>query len=195
MRTSAEGDEDRPYVNEGIICYHEAGHAVLLWHYGVRFDRVTLTPPADSGHWAQTLLPERPDIQDVDGLEKDMRVAAAGEIAERRPFLLKGVPADDELLRHFFRADAAAIEHPDHLINDHLIFANMGRKRDRKLREDAQDAATGPQSWVRVWREAEQLVRIDLWSAVHAVAEELRRRTRDLEFEEAAALATSALRE
>ncbi len=52
----------------------------------------------------------------------------------------------------------------------------------------------GPISWVQVWRDAEQLIRVELWPAVQAVAEDLRASTRDLDFDAVAAIASSAMR-
>jgi hypothetical protein len=55
--------------------------------------------------------------------------------------------------------------------------------------------ASGPTSWLPIFRDAEQLVRGDLWPAVAAVAEELSWSTSGLLQEDVATLATSALDE
>ena len=56
---SEEAEQERPYVNEGIACYHEAGHAVAFWTYGIELRHVTMRPPDDSGHGGQTVIVER----------------------------------------------------------------------------------------------------------------------------------------
>jgi hypothetical protein len=35
---------DRPRLHNPSSAYHEAGHAVVLWHHGIRFRYVTLRP-------------------------------------------------------------------------------------------------------------------------------------------------------
>ena len=77
--------------------------------------------------------------------------------------------------------------------NDDTIFAQAALARDNEISEVDPDAATGPASWVRVWRQAEQLIRVELWPAVRAVAEELRRRPDTLGDADVAALALIAM--
>ena len=50
----------------------------------------------------------------------------------------------------------------------------------------------GPRGWLPVFRNAEQLIRGDLWPAVEAVAEELSWSTSDLSHEDVARLAAAA---
>ena len=69
----------------------------------------------------------------------------------------------------------------------------MGIIRDDEIRKTDPNATTGPASWLPAYREAEQLIRDELWPAVQAVAEELSRSTADLRDEDIAALATAAL--
>jgi hypothetical protein len=92
--------EDRPYVNEPLWCYHEAGHAVAFWHYGIRLRYVTMRPPVDSGHAGQTVLVDRGEITGPE-IETEMRCAAAGEIAQTRVFTSHPVPTYDSLIRRF----------------------------------------------------------------------------------------------
>ena len=33
-----------------ISCFHEAGHAVMAWHHGIKILHVTMTPPDDRVH-------------------------------------------------------------------------------------------------------------------------------------------------
>jgi hypothetical protein len=180
-------------VNEGISCYHEAGHAVMLWHYGIPFEYVTMRPPVGSSHRGQTVMGDRPEIGGPADLEIEMQVAAAGEIAATRVFTTKKVPTDDELIRAFARAAAQVTDNPDHSIEDQLIFAKTGLARDEEIHNAAPRAPVGPANWLPIWRQAEDLIRTELWPAVHAVAEELRRTARDLDCKEIGVLATAAM--
>jgi hypothetical protein len=184
--------DDRPYVNEGIWCYHEAGHAVAFWHYGIRLRYVTMRPPVGSGHAGQTVTVDRAEITG-DEIDTEMRCAAAGEIAQTRVFTTRAVPTDDSLIRRFTRDAATVTANPDSAVNDGLIFAKLGLARDDEIRDIAPDTIIGPASWVPVWREAEQLIRFELWPAVEAVAEELRRCTIQLSHEDVDALAAAGL--
>lgn len=185
----------RTYVNEGILCYHEAGHTAAFWHYGIEIQYVTMRPLADSMHWAQTVTVPRSEITGVAELENEMKCAAAGDIAQTRVFVTHRVPTDYELIRRFEVAVAMVTANPDLPDEDDRTFAKMGLARDAEIRETGADAVTGPAGWLSVWREAEQLIRIELWSAVHAVAEELRRTEQDLSNADVAALAEAAMRE
>ena len=78
-------------MNEGSSCYHEACHAVMLWHYGVRIRYVT-EAARDSGHCGQAVPGDRPEIDDPADLKIGTRVAAAAEIAATRVFTTKNVP-------------------------------------------------------------------------------------------------------
>src|SRR5689334_6483158 len=67
-----------------------------------------------------------------------------------------------------------------------------GSGRDIEIRKMAPEAATGPETWLPIFREAEQLIRVDLWPAVKAVAHELVRNPEDLHNADVAALASAA---
>ena len=183
----------RPYINDGHAAYHEAGHAVAFWHYGIKLRCVTLRPPADSGHQAQTVTVDRGEITGMVELENEMKCAAAGDIAQRRVFVTHRVPTDYELIRKFEVAVAQVTTHPDIPDEDDRALAKAGLARDDEIREACADVVTGPAGWLRVWREAEQLIRVDLWPAVRAVAEELRRTERDLLDADVAALAGASM--
>jgi hypothetical protein len=184
----------RPYVNEGIPCYHEAGHAVAFWHYGIEIQYVTMRPPADSMHWGQTVTVPRGEITGVAELENEMKCAAAGDIAQKRVFVTHRVPTDYELTRRFEVAAAMVTANPDLPDEDDRAFAKMGLARDEEIRETGADGVTGPAGWLRVWREAENMIRVELWPAVHAVAEELRRSEQAISNADVAALAEAAIR-
>ena len=72
--------DDRPLIYALAHCYHEAGHAVAFWHFGIEFSHVTLNPPANSGHFGQTVLFDR-EIVGLAQIEAEMQCAVAGEIA------------------------------------------------------------------------------------------------------------------
>jgi hypothetical protein len=155
-----------------------------------------MNPSAGSGHWGQTVPVDR-EITDLAQIEAEMRCAVAGQIAESE-FLptrekLRAERTDNSLIRRFKRNAEQATEDPNLPDNDDLIFAKMGIARDSEIRQNDPDAATGPASWIPVYREAEQLIRDELWPAVQAVGEELSRSTANLRDEDIAALATAAL--
>ena len=83
--------DDRPRVNVSLYCYHEAGHAVAFWHYGIGLQYVTMMPPADSGYTGLTKIVDRGEITGAE-IDADMRCTAAGEIAQKRFFTSSNVP-------------------------------------------------------------------------------------------------------
>jgi hypothetical protein len=103
------------------------------------------------------------------------------------------VPTDDSLIRRFTRDAARATANQGSPVTDTLIFANFGLARDEEIRAVAPDTPVGPASWVPIWREAERLIRFELWPAVEAVAEELMRCTTQLCYEDVDALAVAGL--
>ncbi len=183
---------DRQRAHPEIIrCYHEAGHAVMAWHHGIEILNVTITP-ADGGQTGQTVTAD----DDVTGLaqtEARMQVAAAGEIAENWRYPVPEELTDDSLLRRFAHDERVVADSDFPRFNDRMIFAWWGRIRDEAIRNTAPDEATSSASWLPIFREAEQLIRGELWPAVEAVAEELSWSTSDLGHEDVAALATTAL--
>jgi hypothetical protein len=175
-----------------ISSYHEAGHAVMAWHYGLKILYVTMTSPDDNAHAGLTATAE----DDVIGLvqtEVRMRVAAAGEIAQnwRRPNPEELM--DDSLQRRFARDERVVAGSDFPRFDDRLIFAWWGRTRDEVVRKAASGEANGPAGWLPVFRDAEQLIHGELWPAVEAVAEELSWSTSDLSHEDLARLAATAL--
>lgn len=182
-----------PRLHSLTQCYHEAGHAVAFWHHGVQLLCVTMKPPAGSGHWGQTVPVER-EITSLTQMEAEMQCAAAGEIAENWFLPTRTELRDDSLIRCFTRDAATVAEDPDFRINDGRNFAKIGLARDDEIRSTDRGADTGPASWLPVFREAEQLIRVELWPAVQAVAEELSRSPHDLSNDDVAALASAAMR-
>ncbi len=175
-----------------ISCYHEAGHAVMAWHYGLQILYVTMTPPDDNAHAGLTATAEDDTIGLVQ-TEVRMQVAAAGEIAQNWRLPNPEDLTDHSLLRRFAR-DESVVERSDFpRFDDRIIFAWWGRTRDEVIRNTASGEAVGPAGWLPVFRNAEQLIRGDLWPAVEAVAEELSWSTSDLSYEDVARLATTAL--
>jgi hypothetical protein len=192
----ADGAPDRrPYVNQGVYCYHEAGHAVAFWHYGIELEYVTMRPPPGSGHGGQTKTVDRTSISGINNLENEMRCAAAGSIAQTRVFRLKQVPSEEALMREFRRNAEWVRAHPETpAFDDGTIFARTALARDEAMSTANPEAPVGPATWVTVWREAEDLIRVRLWPAVQAVAEELRRREQSLTNADVAEIATTAMR-
>lgn len=185
--------DPRPLIYALASCYHEAGHAVAFWHYGVRLCHVTMNPPPDSGHWGQTVTATRLKPVGLAQIEADMQCAAAGDIAQNRLVWPREELTEERLIRIFRRDAERVAEDPDFLVNDGLIFAKGGLARDDEIRNTNPGGAIGPESWLPVFREAERLIRGELWPAVQAVAEELCRSTVDLGHEDVTALAIAAL--
>jgi hypothetical protein len=183
VETTPDGPETaRPYVNERGYCHHEAGHAVMAWHYGIRIQYIDMTPSPETGHGGQTAL------DDIEDLDIEMRVAAAGEIAQGKINSL-AVDTDNQLATKFVRAALALEGKQFHWVSeDDLRFAKAALAKDA----DHLDTA-GPAGAVRVWREAEALIRGKLWPAVEAVADELMRNTGKVGNDQVAELAAAAL--
>lgn len=155
---------------EDVVCYHEAGHAVSFWHYGIELQYVIVRPQAVDRHRGETKTVGPAPVTDVVDLENDMKCSAAGEIAERLLNPARRLPTDDELIRAFTFAPARAAINPDL-----AEFVGSGRDRDAKIHNRGVDALTGPEGWLRIWREVEHLILDQLSPAVHMVAGELRR--------------------
>jgi hypothetical protein len=177
-----------PYRLHAIIsCYHEAGHAVMAWHQGIRILRVTMTPPDENAHVGLTETAEDETIGPAQAAAR-MQVAAAGEIAENwRLQYWKPDPeeqSDASLLRRFEHDESVVAESNFPRYDDRLIFAWWGHQRDELTDDIANSDASGPASWLPVFREAELLIRGDLWPAVQAVADELSWSAQDLSHED-----------
>jgi hypothetical protein len=185
-------EQARQYAVEDVVCYHEAGHAVAFWHYGVELRYVSARPTADGAHRGQTVTVDRAPPAGVAELETEMKCAAAGDIAQKRLFPDHRLPADGELTRGFEVLPARLNSEPELAVEDTADFVRFGRDRDDEIRSAGADAPTGPAGWLRIWREAEQLIRVELWPAVEAVAEELRR-SEHLGGADVAALAKAAM--
>lgn len=184
--------DDRPLIYALAHCYHEAGHAVAFWHFGIEFSHVTLNPPANSGHFGQTVLFDR-EIVGLAQIEAEMQCAVAGEIAAHWLVPPRRELEDEHLIRSFTRDAATVDANADFAVTDGRNFAMIGRERDAEIGRTDPDAATGPDSWLPIFRRAQQLIRVELWSAVHVVAQELCRSATDLRYEDVAALAAAAL--
>jgi hypothetical protein len=180
----------RPRLHSPYTAYHEAGHAVAFWHHGVPFRYATLEPriPGNAGHVYGIRL--RPAV-DSDGLAKEMRFAAAGDIAYGRIMRSSQVPADAPLLRRFIRA-AANPEDP-FLSADERNFISAALRRDAMLSVEDAGQAIGPSAWLGIWRDTEQLIRVTLWPAVYAVAWEMVFSSRALTYPEVALIAEAGM--
>lgn len=187
--------DQRPIVRHNTYCHHEAGHAVMSWYHGIEIEYVRMTP-SYPGHSGETKTVDH-EVESLAQIEVDMQCAAAGKIAER---LLRRFPeelSDNELIKCFTRyakqVDENPRQDPDLPPSDGLRFAIRGRERDAKILEATADAATGPESWLPIFRETQRLIEDELEPAVKAVAYELTRNPNDLHNEDVAALATAAL--
>jgi hypothetical protein len=177
-------------------CYHEAGHAVVAFHRGLKLLYVTMQPPAGSGHYGHTAT-VAPEVMDLGQLEIAMQVAAAGDIAWS--WFLPTRDADreertDDWLMKRFRNAARAVVESDPWFHDidRLIFAERGLERDAKIRDTGAEAVIDLEAWVRVFREAERLVCDELWPAVEAVAQGLIQNPARLSHEDVAKLVATA---
>lgn len=177
-----------------ISCYHEAGHAVMACHHRIKVLYVTMTPADDCVDTGLTAT-VNDDVTGLPEAEARMQVAAAGDIAANRRLPVREELTDDSLQRRFAHDERVIADFDFPRFNDRLIFAWWGRARDEMIRNATPAEASGPTSWLPIFRDAEQLVRGNLWPAVAAVAEELSWSTSDLSHEDIAALATTALDE
>ena len=177
-----------------ISCYHEAGHAVMAWHHGIKILYVTMTPADDHAHTGLTATADD-DATGLPEAKARMQVAAAGDMAANWRLPVPEELTDGSLLRRFAHDERVVADSDFARFNDRLIFAWWGRARDAMIRNATPAEASGPASWLPLFRDAEQLVRGDLWPAVEAVAEELSWSTSDLSREDVATLATTALDE
>ena len=71
--------------------YHEAGHAMMAWHEGLRINEISIVPDDDSSGRILHANPLRGIHLDIDGssrarirAESSIRVCLAGAIAQRR---------------------------------------------------------------------------------------------------------------
>jgi hypothetical protein len=180
---------DRPRLHNPHSAYHEAGHAVAFWHFGIRFRYATLKP-RDPEHFGHVYGVRLRETEDPGQLAIQMQVAAAGDIAYGRIMRLTPVPTNEHLLRKF--SWAAANLHDSRLGVDEHRFISTALRRDSKITTD-DTRSTGPASWLNVWRDTEQLIRLTLWSAVYAVAWEMVFSSRALTHAEIAAIARAGM--
>lgn len=181
---------DLPRLLDPSHAYHEAGHAVVFCHYGIRFRYVTLRPrlPGNAGH---VYVGRRRILRTIDEIENMMQATAAGTIAEQWIFRLRRVPATEESLLRGLTAAAADPASP-WLAEDTRNFVRLGAGRDDDLLATSPDALTGPEAWLAVWREAERVV-MELWPAVYATAWEMVFSSRALTYAEVAEISGTAL--
>jgi hypothetical protein len=177
-----------------IDCYHEAGHAVMAWYHGIKILYVTMAPAGDHTHTGLTATADD-DVTALPQAQARMQVAAAGDIAANWRLPVPEELTDDSLLRRFAHDERVVADSDFPRFNDRLIFAWWGRVRDEMIRNATPAEADGPASWLPIFRDAEQLIRSDLWPAVAAVAEALSWSTSDLSHDDVATLATTALDE
>jgi len=126
-------------------------------------------------------------------LENEMKCDAAGDIAQKRLFPTQRVPADRELITGWAVFPARLSNEPELAVEDTAGFLRNGQARDEGIHNEGTGAPAGPTEWLRIWREAEHLIRDELWPAVEAVAEELRGSERDFSNADVVALAEAAL--
>jgi hypothetical protein len=155
--------------------------------------------PAYSGHSGETKTVDH-EVASLAEIEAEMKCAAAGEIAERGLRMFPEELPDEGLIRCFardaeiFTRNAARWEEDPHFPkSDGVRFAELGLARDIEIRKVAPNAATGPETWLPIFREAEQLIGVDLRPAVKAIAYELVRNPEDLHAADVADLASTAL--
>jgi hypothetical protein len=177
-------------------CYHEAGHAVVAFHHGLKLLYVTMEPPPGSGHWGQTAT-AAPEVMDLAQLEIAMQVAAAGAIAQSWFLPTREADreqrTDDWLMKRFRNAARAAAESDPWFRDvDRLIFAERGLERDAAIRNAGAEAVIDLEGWIRVFREAERLACDELWPVVEAVAEGLIQNPAKLRHEDVARLVVTA---
>jgi hypothetical protein len=168
-------ESDSPARPDAIIderaSYHEAGHAVAYWHYGVCLQFVSTSPPA-GGHRGETRKVDRELGAGVTELQNEMICTAAGEIAEKRLPTGPRLPSVYELRRRFETYPARVLTQPGLAAQDEGLFIEFGQARDGVIHDTSTDVPTGPPGWLRVWEQAEQLIE-KLWPAVFAVARAL----------------------
>src|SRR5690348_11162087 len=115
----------------------------------------------------------RPAIDEPDAgkeeLEKWMRCAAAGRAAERHGYGRQ--PQDDPILIDIFERTVVYLaENPDPTFHDDMLnFVRLALLRDNEVAPEQ----ANPSNWITIWREAEELIRGQLWPAVQAVFERL----------------------
>ena len=172
-------------------CYHEAGHAVAFWHHGIEIEYVTVNS-FDSEHFGEVKTVSH-EVISLAEVEAEMKCAAAGEIATRAFSKRREDLANDWLIECFTHDATRFTEDPNIRDDDRRRFAEMGLARDIETRKAAPEAATGPVTWLPVFRETERLIRVELWPAIQAVANELSQNPADLWQQDVAALAATAL--
>jgi hypothetical protein len=167
----------------------------MFWHHGIGIEYVRMKPP-HPGHSGETKTFDH-NVKSLAEIEIDMQCAAAGKIAERLLYIFPEELTDDELIKCFARCAKRVDEDPDHdpdlPPSDGLRFARRGRERDAEILKVTPAAATGPTTWLPVFRETQRLIEDELKPAVKAVADELTRNPDDLRNEDVARLAAAAI--
>ncbi len=183
--------DQRPIVHHNTYCHHEAGHAVAFWHFGIEIEYVRITP-GNPRHTGETKTVPH-ELSSLAEIEAEMQCAAAGDIAASMLSSLREEPADAEQIKGFKRNASRAAAEPGLTPGDGdgPWFAKVGLDRD-KICKAIPGANTGPETWLPVFRNAEQLMS-ELWPAVKAVANELVHRPDDLHNDDVAALAAAAM--
>jgi hypothetical protein len=174
------------------VRYHEAGHAVAYWHYGVSLQFVSTSPPA-SGRRGETRKVDHELGTGVTELQNEMICTAAGEIAEKRLPTGPRLPSVHELRRRFETYPARVRTQPGLAAEDEGLFVEFGQARDSVIHDTSADVPIGPPGWLQVWVQAEQLIE-KLWPAVSAAARALED-ARTLSGAEVFAIAAAAMRE
>jgi hypothetical protein len=189
--------DGRQIQRHNNYCHHEAGHAVAFWYYGIDLEYVRVDP--SSLTYSGEVKPVDHDVESLDQIAVEMQCSAAGNIAQAYFEGREDPTTDDRLIRTFTRSKTRVLdlresgETPTIAIPDDLRFADLGLDRDEAILEADPDAAVGPETWLPIYRLAEQLIRVELWPAVQAVAYELKMTTTDMHNEVVVALAVQAL--
>jgi hypothetical protein len=151
------------------MIFHEAGHTAMFAHYEIPIQSVSIRPDLAQGYGGMV----RPAIEEPgagkEKLKEWMRCAAAGQAAERRGYGRQ--PQDDPILIDIFeRTINYLAENPNPNFHDDMLnFVRLARTRDKEMAPEQ----AGPSNWIEVWREAEELIRGELWPAVEAVFKKL----------------------
>jgi hypothetical protein len=133
-----------------ISCYHEAGHAVMAWHHGIKILYVTMTRADDHAHTGLTATADD-DVTSLPEAEARMQVAVAGDMAANWRLPVPEELTDGSLLRRFAHDERVVADSDFARFNDRLIFAWWGRARDEMIRNATPAKASGPASWLPIF--------------------------------------------
>jgi len=153
----------------GNMIFHEAGHTAMFTYYKIPIQSVSVRPDLAQGYGGMVLPAINEPEAGKEELEKWMRCAAAGQAAERRGYGRQ--PQDDPILKDIFeRTIDFLAKNPNPTFHDDMLnFVRLALARDKEVAPEQ----AGPANWITIWREAEELIRGQLWPAVEAVFKRL----------------------